>query len=65
MIGYNAASMYFENYNTSGSSRVNEVACVALPDEVVNNVVYDLVPNPSGVQCSSTTPPPPRTLGEL
>lgn len=64
VIGYNAASTYFENLNISGSSTVNEVACQALPEEV-NNLVYDLVPNPSGVQCSLTTPEPPRTFGEI
>lgn len=62
VIGYNAVGTYFENHNISGS-RTHDVACLALPEEV-NNLVYDLVPNPSGVQCSLTTPEPPNTFGE-
>lgn len=63
VIGYNAIGTYFENYNTSGSFKVREVACMALPEEV-NNLVYDLVPDPSAVQCSLTTPQPPKSFGE-
>ena len=63
VIGFNAAGTYYDNHNSSGLSTVSRIACLALPEEV-NNVVYNLVPNPSSLQCSSPTPAPPSSLGE-
>ena len=63
VVGFNAAGTYYANYNASGSSTVARIACLALPEEV-NNVVYDLVPDPNNLQCTSSTPPPPISLGE-
>ena len=62
VIGYNAAGTYFANHSLSGTDIVARIGCQAQP-QLVNNVVYDLVPDPSSLQCSSSTPSPPTSLG--
>ena len=61
-IGFNAGGEYFENHVSSGSPSAFSIGCLALP-QTVNNVVYDLVPDPDSVQCSTPTPQPPSSLG--
>ena len=63
VIGFNAAGNYFENHNSSGVPTVSGIACLALPEQV-NNLVYDLVPEPKNFQCSSP-PEPLSSLGEI
>ena len=63
VIGFNGAGDYYDNYNISDDAPASRIACLALPEET-NNIVYDLVPNPSQLQCESATPAPPTSLGE-
>ena len=63
IIGFNAAGTYYQNHEASGSITVaTMIACLANQQEI-NNVVYDLVPQPSALQCSVPTPAPPTSLG--
>ena len=63
MIGFNAAGDYHQTHPLSGTLSASDIGCQALP-QTVNNVVYDLVPDPEQVDCSATPPPPPKSLGE-
>ena len=62
-IGFNAGGTHFENHEFSGSSDAPTIDCIAEP-ELVSNLVYDLVPSPGDVQCSTPTPEPPSSLGK-
>ena len=62
-IGFNAGGTYFENHEYSGSTNAPGIDCIAQP-EIVSNIVYDLVPSPEMVQCSTPTPAPPSSLGK-
>ena len=63
-IGFNAAADYYANHPLSGQLHANAIGCVHLSGDtavLINNVVYDLVPN----MANATTPmPPPASLGE-
>ena len=63
-IGFNAGGTYFENHEFSGSTDAPTIDCIAEP-ELVSNLVYDLVPSPGDVQCSTATPEPPSSLGKM
>ncbi|CAI8032996.1 Low-density lipoprotein receptor-related protein 1, partial [Geodia barretti] len=60
-IGFNAGGTYFENHEFSGSTDAPTIDCIAEP-ELVSNLVYDLVPSPGDVQCTTSTPEPPSSL---
>ena len=61
-IGFNAAGVYYANHELSDTNNTQRIACLALPSEV-NNLIYDLVPDPDNVDCSEPTPPPPNSIG--
>ena len=64
IIGFNAASTYYMNHDLSNTNLTLRVDCLALPS-AVNNIVYDLVPEPDNVECSEPTPTPPNSLGKV
>ena len=43
-IGFNSDGNYFRNFPLSGTSRVNEVACLNLPNTLWSNLLYSLTP---------------------
>jgi hypothetical protein len=43
-IGFNSDGNYFRNFPLSGTSRVNEVACLNLPNALWSNLLYSLTP---------------------
>lgn len=61
VIGFNAGGDYYENHPLSGLSLSNAVACVH-NDSAWNNVIYNLVPDPS-MLTTDPTPEPADTIG--
>ena len=61
VIGFNAGGDYYVNHPLSGLSLSNAVACVH-NDSVWNNVIYNLVPDPS-MLTTDPTPEPADTIG--
>ena len=62
-IGFNAGGDYYENHPLSGLSLSNAIACVH-NDSVWNNVIYNLVPNPTELT-TDPTPEPATSIGEI
>ena len=60
-IGFNAGGDYYENHLLSGLSLSNAVACVH-NDSMWNNVIFNLVPDPT-MLTTDPTPEPPTSLG--
>ena len=65
-IGTNAGGTSYNNHILTGQNYAFYIGCVhtGLPNDI-NNVVYDLVPNPDLVMNSQTIPPYHMTVGEL
>ena len=43
-IGFNSDGNYFRNFQLSGTSKLNEVACLNLPRTLWSNLLYTLTP---------------------
>ena len=65
-IGTNAGGTSYNNHDLTGVNYAFNVGCVhtGLSDDI-NNIVYDLVPNPESVMSSQSIPPYHSTIGEL
>ena len=65
IIGYNAGGDYYENHPLSGLTLSNAIDCVHLNDSVWNNVVYNLVPDPTKLTTDPIPAPAPTVGGQL
>ena len=65
-IGTNAGGTLYNNHPLTGYNYAFKIGCVhtGQPDDI-NNVVYDLVPNPDSVLPSSSVPPYHNTIGSI
>ena len=62
-IGFNSGGDYYQNHPLSGLSLSNAIACVH-NDSEWNNVVYNIVPDPS-MLTDDPTPEPASSIGKV